>query len=247
MIKLLNQLHAPSSGTEPATNYCMSEPFCLCPIKLNAEQCQTLRDFCVKFDLKCVESLRFEVTHAIVATQDNNVCKTDVNIFKCLANGTAVISFNWIQHSLKLTAMSKPDVWEVRGTEEFPGSEAFMKSRIISQKLLPKLLNGLHVSLSPNWSGGWRDLSKNDVMDLVKEAGAVLLKREADPHTTPEDEKTVMFHANCDGPMGICSHVALYVPGHKEPELKYNMTHHKTLSVKWLTDCLQTFSIVDPL
>ncbi|RZF37901.1 hypothetical protein LSTR_LSTR014960 [Laodelphax striatellus] len=76
-----------------------------------------------------------EVTHAIVVTQESNVCKSDVNILKCLANGTAVISFNWIEHNVKSNEMTRPDVWEVHGTEGFPNSEAFMKSRINAQKL----------------------------------------------------------------------------------------------------------------
>ncbi|RZF40068.1 hypothetical protein LSTR_LSTR002471 [Laodelphax striatellus] len=247
MINLLNQVQQPDGVTakEASTNYSMPDPFCLCAINLNADQSQMLRDFCIKFNLKCVESLRAEVTHAIVVTQESNVCKSDVNILKCLANGTAVISFNSIEHNVKSNEMTRPDVWEVHGTEDFPNSEAFMKSRINAQKLLPKLFDGLHVSLSHTWPV-WQEMKKNDVVELVQEAGAIVLHREPDPESIPPNEKTVMFHAASDGPMGLCSHVSLYVPGAREPRLKYNMNHMKTLSVEWFVDCIQSFKILDP-
>lgn len=80
---------------------------------------------------------------------------------------------------------------------------------------------------------------------MLRDAGAIILNREPDPEAIPRDEMKVMFHADMFGPMSILSHLVLYAIGPNEPQMKYNMKHIKTLSTKWLSKCIQTYSIVD--
>lgn len=42
------------------------------------------------------------------------------------------------------------------------------------------------------------------------------------------------------------STIILYETGFREPKLKYNMKHIKSLSIDWFLDCIQTFTIQEP-
>lgn len=63
----------------------------------------------------------------------------------------------------------------------------------------------------------------------------------------PDSEKKIPYHARRDGPLAKCSHVILYQAGGKQPMLKYNMNHLKSLPIDWIFRCIHSFAIVDPL
>lgn len=84
----------------------------------------------------------------------------------------------------------------------------------------------------------------SDVKDLVKCSGATLLNREPHPEHSPTDN--FMFHCKPGQALESTMSLILYETGNREPELKYNMKHLKTLPVQWFLDCVQTFTIMDP-
>lgn len=95
--------------------------------------------------------------------------------------------------------------------------------------------------------GNWRDSAKREkIASLICLGEGTILKREPDPENIPEMESTVMYHAKPNSAMAKCSHVLLYNEENDGPQIKYRMNHVKTLPLKWLISCIETFSIIDP-
>ena len=73
-----------------------------------------------------------------------------------------------------------------------------------------------------------------------------MVAREPNPESIPEKESTVPFHADPESHLGKCSHVLIYESGPYEPQLKYDMTHVKSLPLTWLIECINKFTLVSP-
>jgi hypothetical protein len=73
------------------------------------------------------------------------------------------------------------------------------------------------------------------------------LFREPDSEYIPEAERTVAHHAGAASPLAATSHVILYqAGGRREPLLKYNMAHIKTLPTVWLVQSIIEHELLDP-
>jgi hypothetical protein len=71
--------------------------------------------------------------------------------------------------------------------------------------------------------------------------------REPDSEWIPEAERTVPHHADPNSPLAATSHVLLYqAGGRREPLLKYNMAHIKSLATVWLVQSVIEHQLLDP-
>ncbi len=115
----------------------------------------------------------------------------------------------------------------------------------------PPLLDGCHVYLQGPFSPAL-PLSKPELARAIRAGGGVVLTREPDPEAVPEDERRHPYHASLSAghPLAKCSHYIVYQDGgpkgFKEPELKYNMEHVKSLPVSWLLACFREFKLLAP-
>lgn len=82
-----------------------------------------------------------------------------------------------------------------------------------------------------------------NIKTLVTLSGAKLLVREPNPEHSQTNN--FMFHCKPGHLMECTSTLILYEAGNREPTLKYNMKHIKSVPVQWFLDCIQTFSIRD--
>ena len=82
------------------------------------------------------------------------------------------------------------------------------------------------------------------VKDLVLASGAKLLNREPNPEHAPANY--FLYHCPPGHSMENTSTIILYETGPREPKLKYNMKHIKSLDVTWFLHCIQTFTIREP-
>lgn len=113
----------------------------------------------------------------------------------------------------------------------------------------PKLFDGCCISLAGKWIDNELEISFRDFVILIQSSGASYLLRDPDPEAIPDSEKKVMFHSNTSSSMFLVSHIIVYPPNidcNKEPRMKYNMNHVKTLPTTWFLKCIQTFTICDP-
>jgi hypothetical protein len=115
---------------------------------------------------------------------------------------------------------------------------------------LPGLFNGCHIYLAGAGATYTFDnsrLTKADVVTLIRSGNGLVLSREPDPESIPSGECTVPYHAAHNSSLAKCSHYIIYRTGKNEPKLKYNMAHIKSLSDQWLFDCMESFSLREPV
>lgn len=75
------------------------------------------------------------------------------------------------------------------------------------------------------------------------------MKREPNPENIKDQGLFIPFHiANVPThSLYKCTHYIIYVPERDEPRIKYNMPHIKTLPLIWLIECIEKFTLIDPL
>jgi hypothetical protein len=85
----------------------------------------------------------------------------------------------------------------------------------------------------------------NNYIDCHK--NNVIFCREPDSEYIPEAEQTVPHHALPSSPLASTSHIILYeAGGRREPLLKYNMAHLKSLPTVWLVQSIVEHELLDP-
>lgn len=100
----------------------------------------------------------------------------------------------------------------------------------------PPLFTGCHIFLMK--------LSRlDDIKKLVIASGAKLLNREPNPEHAPTNY--CVYHCPPGHSLENTSTLILY-DKERQPNLKYNMKHIKTLPVDWFLDCILTFTIKEP-
>jgi len=181
-------------------------------------------------------------THFII--DDNETLKSDsFSYLAALVCGAQIVKASWYQKcciNLKIEDATSFMVSYESGDEE--GLER-INDLISAQQ--PRILAGIHFYLLGNFEA---DLSRNEITSLIKLCDGKVVTREPDPEWIPADEVSVPHHAVANSLMSGTSHVLIYsdTAGKKEPLLKYNMKHIKTLPFSWLVKCIRKCILEDP-
>ncbi|PNF16091.1 hypothetical protein B7P43_G03272 [Cryptotermes secundus] len=218
--------------------------------RLNKEQHKQLMTLTQQLKIKMKQSYSSVVTHILVPTDANNACSIDTDVMQGILQGKWIVSCNWLSSCLEMGKVIHPEEFEVRGTSHFPNSDAPKRGRMNAEKQLPGLFNGCHIYLAgvgATYTFDNSRLTKTDVVTLIRSGNGLVLSREPDPESIPSGERTVPYHAAHNGSLAKCSHYVIYRSGRNEPKLKYNMAHIKSLSVQWLFDCMESFSLREPV
>lgn len=88
---------------------------------------------------------------------------------------------------------------------------------------------------------------KREVEGLVRAGGGLVLAREPNAEAILEEEHKVPFHVSPTSPLANCSHYIIYPDGPLQPQIKYDMSHFKSLPLAWLYCCVDTFSLAPPV
>lgn len=217
---------------------------------LNKEQHKQLMTLTQQLQLKMMQSYSSEVTHIIVPTDANSACSIDIDVMQGILQGKWIINCNWLSLCLEMGKVMHPEEFEVRGTSHFPNSDAPKRGRMNAEKQLPGLFNGCHIYLAgvgAMYTFDNSKLTKADIVTLIRSGNGLVLSREPDPESIPSGECTVPYHAAQNSSLAKCSHYIIYRTGKNEPKLKYNMAHIKSLSDQWLFDCMESFSLREPV
>lgn len=116
----------------------------------------------------------------------------------------------------------------------------------------PRLFNNCYfyfaIGQRCTWSYEKFEFTKESLTTLVLGGQGEILHREPDPEVV-KDCKLTPFHVAHQPihPLYKCSHYIIYMPGKDEPRVKYNMPHIKSLPVGWFFECIEKFTLVDPL
>ncbi|XP_037785057.1 BRCA1-associated RING domain protein 1-like [Penaeus monodon] len=212
---------------------------------LSSVQAKNFERFSKLLRARIVPDFSFDVTHVIAeCVQDQAVCQRTLKYMMAVASGKWILSHRWMEDCITQELVLNPEKYEVSGSNHNASSNAPMQARTNAAKMRPGLFNGCHMFL---W-GNFREPnpSKKEVEGLIKAGGGVILAREPNPESIPEKEQTVPYHSTPDGPLATCSHYIIYQEGSVEPQLKYDMTHIKSLPLSWLIDCVDHFLLVPP-
>jgi len=184
---------------------------------------------------KPTESVTESTTHCLVDTVcSRTVCST-------MLVGAELVSLEWLFQSKQIGWLVDTDPF--RHTLPDQRDDVRLAGRKRSQ---PKLFAGLHIYL--NGAFDTPGLSKSDLQKLIQLSGAKLLNREPNPEDIPEQERTVPHHAEQMSSLIETSHIILYQQGGKrEPLLKYNMKHIKTVPSIWFVESCKQYRLLDPL
>jgi len=207
----------------------------------NNKLTKTLTDMATKLGCKKPSSqVRDDMTHMLVDIEDDE--KISSNVLIALLLGAKIVKTSWLMESLKQGKVLNCLQYRCK----INGKEGAKKGKVRRACNQPGLFDGLHFYLSGTFEPPC--LTKAEVQNIVKMGGGKLLSREPDPEFIPSQEDTVPYHAPTSSSIASTSHVILYMLGGKrEPMIKYNMKHVKTLPVSWLLSCITSGSVVDPL
>jgi hypothetical protein len=163
------------------------------------------------------------------------------HLISCITGLEAILDGVW--------PLPEEEHYEIKGIRSHSNVQAAPeKSRLNSLQHLPRLFDGFHIYLQNKFTHPFTD--KADLAEILKAGGAVILSREPNPECIPESERKVPYHAGRASPLARCSHLIIYQDGstkEKEPLLKYDMEHIKSLPISWIFKCINSFSIVHPL
>jgi len=205
----------------------------------NSKLVKTLLDTATKLGCKKPSNqLRDDITHLLVGEEEE---KMSLNVLTALVLGVEIVKFSWLLESLEQGKVVSCLPYRCEGE----GVEGAKRGRVRRCSNQPGLFAGLHFYLFGTFDPPC--FSKAELQNLVKMAGGKIVAREPDPEFIPSQEDTVPHHALTSSSMASTSHVILYMRGgKKEPMIKYNMKHMKTLPVSWLLSCITSGCVLDP-
>jgi len=205
----------------------------------NIKLVKTISDAATKLGCKKPSSqLRDDMTHLLVGEEEE---KMSSNVLTALVLGAEIVKVPWLLESHAQGKVVSCLPYRCEGE----GVEGARRGRVRRCSNQPGLFAGLHFYLSGTFEPPC--LTKVELMNIVKMAGGKIIAREPDPEFIPSQEDTVPHHALTSSSMAATSHVILYMRGGKrEPMIKYNMKHVKTLPVSWLISCITSGCVVDP-
>ena len=181
------------------------------------------------------------VSHLVVE-ENEKLKETSYQYLAALATGAEMVQHKWLLESAEKQKILDMDPYLVEFNEEDGEGVVRIKDLITSQQ--PELFAGIHFYLL----GQFRtNLSRDEVLSLIRLCGGKIVTREPDPEWIPEHEMSIPHHAGLDSALAATSHVLLYQEGgDTEPLLKYNMKHIKTLPLSWMVKCLRSCTLLDP-
>ncbi|KAK7865952.1 hypothetical protein R5R35_005017 [Gryllus longicercus] len=211
---------------------------------LPEKEMKNLKNVSEQFHIKQVSSYKSDVTHIVVPS--NKTCTPAVDILHGILRGKWIVDSTWLLSCLHCSALVDPSEQELTGTARFQNSFAPKRSRENMEKMQPSIFNGCHFYFSgvDKITIGEIKFTKAHLSSLILSGDGLVLTREPNPEAIPAHERTIPYHAK--GSLSKCSHYIIYQHGRHEPQLKYNMTHVKSLPVTWLLDCIETFTLIEP-
>nr|XP_034179266.1 BRCA1-associated RING domain protein 1-like [Osmia lignaria]XP_034179267.1 BRCA1-associated RING domain protein 1-like [Osmia lignaria]XP_034179268.1 BRCA1-associated RING domain protein 1-like [Osmia lignaria] len=219
---------------------------------LKDEDKKYLEEMASKHRIKIASVFGSTVTHVIVEANSKNIVQLSYNVMMALLRGCWLLNTEWIQLGMDIDEILKGDleVFEVSGV---PDKGIPKQARESAQNQNPGLFSQcyFYFALQSNKEYVINDmlLTKDALIKLVQAGGGTVLKREPDPEIIKEKEQLIPFHIANEPTHSLykCSHYIIYAVQRDEQRIKYNMPHIKALPLVWLIECIEKFTLVDPL
>ncbi|CAK9815695.1 BRCA1-associated RING domain protein 1 [Anthophora plagiata] len=221
-------------------------------LNLREENKRYLDQMALKYKFKIVPAFQSSVTHVIMEANNKNIVKLSYDVMMALLRGCWLLNTEWIQLGMDMGDMLTGDleIFEISGT---PIVGIPRKAKENAQSQNPGLFDKCSFYFTWQSKNAYSvnniQLTKDALTTLVQEGGGKILKREPRPEDTDSKEQLIPFHVanNPSHSLYKCTHYIIYIPGRDEPRLKYNMSRIKTLPLMWLIECVEKFTLIDPL
>ncbi|EZA58385.1 BRCA1-associated RING domain protein 1 isoform X2 [Ooceraea biroi] len=232
--------------------YAGNDKFVILASHLKLENKKLLCVTAAKHKFKTLTTYRPGVTHVIVEANEHNVTKLTLDVLFTIVRGNWLLNSEWIQLAEYMDDISDMDLglFEVGGA---PTHGIPKKARQNTEDQNPRLFNNcfFHFALQANttYQIGDLQLTKDNLIKLVKEGEGTVLMREPNPEDLNDMSQLIPFHIANDSshPLHKCTHYVIYMPGKGEPLIKYNMPHIKSLPLVWLIECIEKFTLINPV
>ena len=215
-----------------------------CHPKLSIESTTLIKSNLKNLGISLSGDLNEDVTHVLVDLNPETAsCPADHVYYESILMGKWILDIEWFQASIQAGRLIDEIDYIADGCHDCrTGAPSLAMTNYSNRR--PKLFEGCHIYLHGKFDGPYPD--KPEVIKMLKRGGAFVMKREPDPEFIPENEKKLPYHIKADSPLSKCSHYIIYQEGYREPLLKYDMEHVKSLPMAWLIECIKNFTIVAP-
>ncbi len=104
---------------------------------------------------------------------------------------------------------------------------------------LPGLLDGCYIY----FQGNFLNPKKEEIAELVKKAGAVVISREPKPDQIKDTQLSIPYHAKPDSELSNCSHFIVK----SDKNVKSDMLSSRlcVVPITWLLDSIAKFELID--
>ncbi|KZC13413.1 PREDICTED: BRCA1-associated RING domain protein 1-like [Dufourea novaeangliae] len=226
--------------------------FIVYPSNLGEDNKEQLYEVASKHKMKIISKFRSVVTHVVLEANNKNIVPLSYDVMIAILRGNWLLNSEWFQIAMDVDDILTMDfeLFEISGA---PVEGTPRRARENAQNQHPRLFNECSFYFALNSKNTYyvnEMLLKKDALEkLVREGNGTILTREPHPEDIEDREQIVLYHIADDPSHSLykCTHYIIYVPGRDEPRVKYNMPHIKTLPLMWLIECIEKFTLVDPL
>ncbi|XP_033762661.1 BRCA1-associated RING domain protein 1-like [Pecten maximus] len=214
---------------------------CLLGTALNREQKIALQRCAALLNAKVVQDFSPEVTHVITSNNQDGQCPRTIKYLMAVLQGKWVINMDWVNTCLEYGSRVSEEAFEIPGTSANPNTLAPQRGRTNKKLQLPGLFDGCQFYFHGKFVYPTPD--KTELMDLVKAGGGLILRREPKVDSLDESTLTVPYHADPESDCAQCCVFVLHDNSVTFP--KINTRRMCSLPVRWLMDCMSTFTLIN--
>ncbi|XP_073701288.1 BRCA1-associated RING domain protein 1 [Garra rufa] len=183
------------------------------------------------FGGKQVKSFSSAVTHVVVP--DVPIMPPTLTTLQGVLNGCLILRFSWVSCCLRAGS------WV--GESEFEAGDGPLRARVNKGSLLPPLFDGCFFYML----GSFCKPPKHELIQLVKEGGGQLLKRQ--PKHDSDVTQTLSaaaYHAQPGSDQVLCTQYILYDPQSSYKPQKVRVGKVWSAPSTWFLDCIAAFQIL---
>ncbi|KAJ8396360.1 hypothetical protein AAFF_G00019370 [Aldrovandia affinis] len=177
-----------------------------------------------------VDSFSSAVTHIVVP---DGPMPTTLSCLRGVLNGCWVLRFAWAVACLKVRG------WTDEGEHEAGGGP--QRSRVNRDNLFPQLFDGCFFF----FLGFFKNISKEELLRLVKEGGGQVLTRQPKPDSDVTQTLSVAaYHARPSSDQALCTQYIIYDPlgSYRPPRVRLGKVW--SAPTTWLLDCIAAFQLL---
>jgi hypothetical protein len=203
---------SPCCGVVPSG----TKKFSLVSSALQKEQIKCLQDFATSHGIRLASVFNSCTTHVVTNTDENNRCVRTVKYLQGLAAGKWILSYSWIQESVKAGCVLQENGFEVTG-DSLGSLTGVPKRARESKSLLNKGLFDNHVF---SLHGDFLNIGKEQLVQILKLSGA-----------------TICSSSVRSGAIVLCDPSYL----NEEADLSHVTEHPALVSVDWVINSLSDY------